>query len=294
MKKTITFILAAFGFITMVRSQTTRLGFDQGQQVQITIDTKTTISQQAMGQSIDFNVAATGVHTYAVTNATDDNTTLHHLINRIKFSFDGMGQKMAFDSDNEKDLNGRFGKPIKEMKEKTYDMVIDPDGTVLMAFPDSVKLSESDSRLALISTMLKEVLDMVQPPKKGTGSFFKVVPGKEVVKTDTWTENITTPSGKSTTNYTVSDITDSTIVVAFTGTASMVTKAEMMCNETTTTMSHRFTGTIIVDKKTRLIRRKDITLDGTGQTESGFGSIPVTSLIITAITVAPPPAAASN
>ncbi|MBK8310289.1 MAG: hypothetical protein IPL04_04665 [Chitinophagaceae bacterium] len=64
--------------------------------------TNSTISQQAMGQSIDFKVDASANHSYAATNATDDNTTLRHEVQKINFAFDGMGQKQKFDSDNEK------------------------------------------------------------------------------------------------------------------------------------------------------------------------------------------------
>src|SRR5688572_18610938 len=87
--------------------------FQQGQMMKITMETKTTISQQASGQSIDFNVNGSAVHTYKVTNTTPDNSTLHHEVNRIKFDFDGMGQSKSFDSDIQKDMEGPLGKPIQ-------------------------------------------------------------------------------------------------------------------------------------------------------------------------------------
>src|SRR5688572_22281310 len=80
------------------------LKFKQGQKYDINMEVKTSISQQAMGQAIDFRVDAIGDHGYIVTNATEDNTTLHHEVNRLRFTFDGMGQKRAFDSNEEKDM----------------------------------------------------------------------------------------------------------------------------------------------------------------------------------------------
>ena len=156
-----------------------RLKFQQGQVFEINLQTKTTVAQQAMGQSIDFNVDASGIHTYKVTNTTDDNHTLNHTVNRITFSFDGMGQKQSFDSDKPKDMNGQFGKPIKEMLEKKYDMIIDPFGKVLMVMPESFTASANDSRMAVITNMMKEVVDVVQPPGKGKASFFNVIPEKD-------------------------------------------------------------------------------------------------------------------
>jgi Family of unknown function (DUF6263) len=262
-----------------------KLKFDQGQVVEITMDVKTTIAQQAMGQAIDFNVNAKGVHSFKVTNATDDNTTLHHEVKKIGFSFDGMGQKRTFDSDEEKDINGPFGKTIKEIKEKPYDIIIDPNGKVLMAFPEKIAIAESDSRMALINNMLKEVLDIVQPPQKGNGSFFKVLPEKESAKGDTWTESYETATGKYNTAYSIAEINDTTIIVDFVGNAVTVTKAEMMGNETTTTMNTKSTGKVIVDKVTGIIREKTINADGTGNTETSFGTLPVTSKTTTVIQV---------
>lgn len=270
-------LLIITGSPALSQTITPKLKFEQGQKFGITMETKNTITQQAMGQSIDFKVDATGTHSYTVTNATDDNTTLHHEVKKVNFSFDGMGQKRSFDSESEKDMKGPFGKPIKEMKEKPYDMVIDTTGIVLMAFPDKIKASETDSRMAIITNMLKEVMDIVQPPQKGGSSFFKVLPGKAVAIGDTWKESHENESGSSTTNYTLAAITDSTIIVDFTGTSSTVTKAEMMGNETTTTMNTKSSGKIVLDKSSQLVKEKTISMEGTGNTETSFGTLPVTS-----------------
>ena len=106
--------------------------------LEISLKLKTTIAQQAMGQSIDFNVDATGDHSYKVTNTTEDNTTLNHKVQHITFAFDGMGQKTKFDSNVEKDLNGTFGKPVKDILEKKYDIIIDPSGKVMSPYCVSV------------------------------------------------------------------------------------------------------------------------------------------------------------
>ncbi len=288
MKKQLISFLPAIMIHALAFSQTsTKLKFEQGKSFVITMDTKTQISQQAMGQAIDFTVNATGIHTYKVTNATEDNTTLHHEVKKITFAFDGMGQKMSFDSDKEKDMNGPFGKPVKEMKEKPYDMVIDPVGTVMMAFPEKINTAQTDSRMAIINSMMKEVMDMVQPPPKGGGSFFKVLPDKEMTKGDTWNDAYENESGKFATTYTVADINDSTYVLDFTGNSSTVTKFEMMGNTSTTTMNHKSTGKVILDKATRLIKEKTITMEGSGNNESSFGTLPVTSRVTINIAVKP-------
>lgn len=50
-------------------------------------------------------------------------------------------------------------------------MIIDPFGKVLMVMPESFTASANDSRMAVITNMMKEVVDVVQPPGKGKASF---------------------------------------------------------------------------------------------------------------------------
>ena len=262
-----------------------KLKFEQGQIFDVSIRVKNNISQQAMGQTIDFNVDASGNHSYKVTNTTDDNCTLNHTVQRITFAFDGMGQKRTFDSNVEKDVNGQFGKPIKDLLAKKYDIIIDPTGKTLMTIPEKIQLAPTDSRLAIVTTMLKDVLDIVQPPQKGKGSFFKVLPETETGKEETWTESTINENGKFDAAYTISVITDSIIVVDFVATSLTISKAEMMGSETTTTMTNKSTGKIILDRATGIMKEKTITTNSNGNTEAAFGTLPVTSNTTTIITV---------
>lgn len=265
----------------LVTAQTVdgKIKLQQAQQIEITLETKTTIAQQAMGQSIDFNVDAGSLHQYNVINTTEDNHSLRHTVKRISFNFDGMGQKQAFNSDNPKDLNGQMGKPVKELLAKKYDMIIDPYGKVMLTMPENFPASNTDSRMAIITNMMKEVMEVVQPPKKGKASFFRVVPEKEggVKVGESWTESGATLTDKYETTYVLTAVTDSTVLVDFTGMASSVTKAEMMGSETTTTLSHKLSGKIILDKASMIIKEKTTTTESTGSTESTFGNLPLTS-----------------
>jgi hypothetical protein len=148
-------------------------------------------------------------------------------------------------------------------------------------------LAEGDSRMAIITSMLKDIFDVVQPPKKGMASFFWVLPENEVGKAEPWTESYQTENGKFNAAYSISDINDSTIVVDVVATSSTVTKAEMMGSPTTTTMNNKSTGKIIVDKATGIMREKTITTESNGNTEASFGTLPVTSKTTTTIKVKP-------
>ncbi len=262
-----------------------RLKFEQGQVLGIQLQVQTTIAQQAMGQAIDFTVDAAGNHSYKVTNSTEDNSTLNHQVNRVSFTFDGMGQKRSFDSDKEADMKGMFGKPMKELLEKKYDIIVDPSGKTLMALPEKITLTAGDSRMAIITNMLQDIFELVQPPAKGSASFFKVLPDTETGKGEPWTESHTNERGKFDAAYSISDINDSTIVVDFAASSVTVTKAEMMGSETTTTLNSKSSGKIILDRITGIMREKTFTTEANGNTESSFGTLPLTSKSTTTIKV---------
>lgn len=274
-----------FSALLFAQTITVPLVFEQGKEYEISLQVKNTISQQAMGQAIDFTVDATGKHVYKVTNATADNSTLNHSIKQVTFSFDGMGQQRSFDSNNEKDLNGQFGKPIKELLDKKFDMVINPAGTVLLVMPEKVTLTNTDPRVAIISNMMKEIFELVQPPAKGAPSFFNVLPDTVTGKGQTWTRSTSNETGRYDAAYRLADINDSTIVVDFATNSTTTTKAEFMGNPTTTNMTNKSTGKIILDRITGIIKEKTETTDSQGSTESSFGNLPVTAKITTTITV---------
>ncbi len=283
-------ILLGFTGAFQLQAQTVngKLKFDQGQKLDILLDMKSTITQQAMGQTIDFIANATANHSYKVTNATDDNTTLNHQVDTISFYFDGWGQKVKFNSGNEKDMKGMFGKPMKDVLDKKFSIIIDPTGNTMMAIPEKIKLAETDSRMAIIASLLREVTDLVQPPSKGAASFFKILPNSETAIGANWTESTESENSKGETTYTLQAITDSTVVIDFTGTSTTTATAEMMGQAMTTTMNNNHTGKIIADRVTGIIKEKTIATTSNGTTEGGsFGSIPVSSKTNTVITVRP-------
>lgn len=264
-----------------------RLSFEQGQTLEIEMNIKSSFSQQAMGQAIDFHVDGTAFHLYKVTNATEDNNTLRHEMKRLTFQFDGMGQKMNFDSDNKKDLDGRFGQPVKDVLDKTYDMIIDPNGKVMMVHPEKIERKSEDERMRVITNMLQELLGVVEPPKKGESSFFRVLPENEAAIGESWSESGQTENGTFTHVYTLAEVNDSSIVVNFNGTSTVTTKADMMGMETSTTMNNKTTGIISVNKATGIVKQKTFTTASTGSTQIMGNSIPVSSNTTTVIKVNP-------
>ena len=279
MKKNALFIIVLFIAGNLYSQVVNRNpAFQQGQTMKITMETKTTISQQASGQSIDFNVNGSAVHSYKVTNTTPDNSTLHHEVNRIKFDFDGMGQSKSFDSDIQKDIEGPLGKPIQATMKKTFDMIVDPTGKVLLVKPEKFTTEEMEGPMKLMANMLKEVLDVVQPPAIGTNSFFKILPDHSINKGDSWSETIETTEGKINNNYILTDVTDSTLVVDVTGTSVTNSKLEIMPGmEISFLLNNKSTGKITIDRKNNLPKERLLVTESNGTMQGLGGETPIIS-----------------
>ena len=116
--------------------------------------------------------------------------------------------------------------------------------------------------------MLKDITDAVYPPKKGEASFFKIFPDKPITKGESWMESGQDESGKYNTEYILSEILDSTIVVDFKGASTTTTKSTMMGREAITTLNSTSTGKIILDGVSGLIREKNVTIESNGNTEA--------------------------
>ena len=264
-----------------------KLQFEQAKIVNIDMKIKTTVTQQAMGNAIDFTANGLAMHRYKVTATNADNTTLHHEAYKIAFQFEGMGQKRSFDSDNEKDMAGQFGEPVKNILSRKFEMIIDANGRVVSILPEKIDPVKVDERLAIVLNMLKDITDVVYPPQKGEASFFKVLPAAETAKGESWTDSLQSETGKFKTSYTLSAITDSTIIVDFNSTAATVSKTMMMGRETITTLNSTSTGKIILDKATGIVKEKLINTESHGNTEAMGGIMPVSAKTTTTIIVKP-------
>lgn len=127
MRKTFLLLLAG-AFFTNIQAQELKLA--KGQKFQTTTTTKTAMSQQMMGQSIDMTTDITAVDEIEVTDANAKAITLGKTTKQLKSSFSGMGQSMDFDSNKPEDMNGPVGSQMKGLINTPLSFVLNPSGTI--------------------------------------------------------------------------------------------------------------------------------------------------------------------
>lgn len=270
-------LLCATGLSTHGQTVQGKLQFRQGQKLAIQIELKSTVTQQAMGKAIDFSTEGSALHHYNVSAIANNNTTLNHEIENMSFAFDGMGQKHAYNSENPADTTNQFNDYLKKIISKKYQLDIDANGNVLQARPEKIEAVKWDEKMILVSGMIKDITGIAYPPRKGDGSFFKILPVKEISLGETWTDSVKTETTNLKTIYKLAAITDSTIIVEFNGTGISTSKTMMMGRDAVTTMNNTETGKIILDRTTGIIKEKTTNTESNGTMEAMGGTMPVTS-----------------
>jgi hypothetical protein len=278
------FLCTAFHTCICAQKISGNLRFEPGKTYTVSMEIKNSITQQAAAQAIDFSVTGTVIHYYTA-EEINSGIAFHHSMENLSFSFDGMGQKKAFNTGIKKDMDNAPGKQFAEVLSKKYDLVLDSIGTTVMTDPEKANPVKYDEHLIILNDLIKDLTAVAYPPAKGTASFFKVLPGYEIGVGDSWKDSVNAENQKSATINTLSGLTDSTIIITFTTTGISKEKSEMMGTEATTRMNYSGNGKIILDRQTGIIKEKTIVTDSNGNAEAMNASLPITGKTIVTIRV---------
>jgi hypothetical protein len=288
MKKIAALIIVS-GIVLAANSQKVsgKLLFQQGQQLDVTTTINSKIETEAMGQVMVTTTGGTITDFYKITNATTDNFTLHHENKRINLKAEAMGQVIAMDTDNEKDMSKEEMQPLKKLKEQKYDMVIDPSGKVMMI----KAIGEETANAAMDNPMIKDLLSTTRVPAKDGTSFFKILPDSEVGVGDKWSDSLITENAKTYNNYEITAISDATIEIKLTSSGNNTSKAEIMGNETLIVNNITGEGTITLNRNTGVLINKTIENKTTGTIELTAMGMKLPSSSKSTITINVTPAA---
>ncbi len=110
---------------------TLRLHMKAGDQFHVSVNTKQDISEELMGQAIDMKQEMTYEYLWEVTNVdAEGNITIKVTYDRIAFSQEQNGQKVAYDSATD-DAPPPFLKGMDAMLGKSFEVVVSPKGDLV-------------------------------------------------------------------------------------------------------------------------------------------------------------------
>jgi hypothetical protein len=291
MKQVLLFGALALSLNGFAQKVNGKLSLAKGQKFEVVTETKTNATQEVMGQSMEISSSSTFTQVYDVQDAGANGITVEHKVKRFEVSSEGgPGQSMSYDSENEADRKGEMGRMIdKKVLKNKYTMTLDAFGKVSSVKadddnPNGKKGAEDDGMAAMM--MQQMGAGGAGLPKAGDKSFFSVLPAdKEVGVGETWIDAVKKDGADNKRTYKVAAISADGITVEYTSETKISKEMSMMGQNAQIEMTEKGNGTVIVDRKTGVVR----TLTGVSKTEGNVEvqgmTIPVTSTTNTTVTV---------
>lgn len=255
MKKTFLPFLLLVSVCGSAQKASNKLSFQKGQTIEVT----TTMNMTTQSQMGEMPMTIVSTEQYAVGEAGAGQFQLIKTPKRIRFNASMMGQEMGVDSDKPGDLEGQFGGPIKEMMKQKQEFTVDATGKVVSVKADDKKKKPEDA--GMMGMMMPGMSAGNGVPVVGGPSFFKILPDRDVVKGESWTDSANADGNTSRTVYTVKDITDSEILLDYAGDVETKTTQSAMGQTADVNTNGKVTGTITLDKATGLLKQKTMTSD---------------------------------
>ncbi|HEU0112504.1 MAG TPA: DUF6263 family protein [Flavisolibacter sp.] len=278
MKKIILLAAVVLSLNAYAQTINGKINFMKGQKLEVVTETQKTTAMEVMGQSMESTVNSTMTEAFDIEDVTDKGATIEYKVKRLVFNANGMGNTQSFDSEKEGDRNGQLGKMLEKSLKNKYKMNVDAYGNITAVTkdddnPNAPKDAEAEALQGIVSSQLGLNFGV---PKTGDASFFKILPGKELTKGDSWTDSASAAGHKRTTVYTVSDITENEVVLNYTEQIDINATQQIMGQEANIKANDKITGLVTIDKASGLLKQKTATIDNSSTIEAQGMSIPST------------------
>jgi hypothetical protein len=243
-----------------------------GEKFTVTTSTKGSISQEAMGQTIDIPLDYTLTDLLEVKNAANNNYDLTATTSRIAYSMNIMGQDMNYDSDKAEDRNSAAGKSASGYLNKATDFKVNSFGKIIEG---SIK-KQSPEKPAAENDMISGMLNLggEADPSQAVNLFVTDaainIGDSFVIK-----NNAADGKAKKTATYTLTEIKDGIAKFSIRGTDSLTTEMETQGMQIVSNNFSTSTGEMLVNTATGMLVKKTLHLIISGSAEVAGMSIPI-------------------
>ena len=268
------------------QSYTPAVKLEAGKQYTVTTITKSNMTQEAMGQTMEIPIDATNKATLTIKAASDKGYESTYITDRVQFAANMMGQDMNYDSDKKDDKDGPMGKTMNKLVGKETSFVVNGAGNIIKETIVKQTQEKSDEEGPDMMTGMMGI----GMSEASTCPVFNLFVNNTELKIgdsfiDSSTVNDKDGSTKTSTTYILKEIKDGKSIFTLNGQVAISKKMEMQGMEMTTTTASKSTGDMIVDVATGLLVSKSIVTETTGNVDVQGMSIPITGKTTSIITV---------
>ncbi len=268
------------------QSYTPAVKLEAGKQYTVTTITKSNMTQEAMGQTMEIPIDATNKATLTIKAASDKGYESTYITDRVQFAANMMGQDMNYDSDKKDDKDGPMGKTMNKLVGKETSFVVNGAGNIIKETIVKQTQEKSDEEGPDMMTGMMGI----GMSEASTCPVFNLFVNNNELKIgdsfiDSSTVNDKDGSTKTSTTYILKEIKNGKSIFTLNGQVAISKKMEMQGMEMTTTTASKSTGDMIVDVATGLLVSKSIVTETTGNVDVQGMSIPITGKTTSIITV---------
>ena len=268
------------------QSYTPAVKLEAGKQYTVTTITKSNMTQEAMGQTMEIPIDATNKATLTIKELSNKGYESTYITDRVQFAANMMGQDMNYDSDKKDDKDSPMGKTMNKLVGKETSFVVNGAGNIIKETIVKQTQEKSDEEGP---DMMTGMMGMGMSEASTCPVFNLFVNNTELKIGDSFVDSSTVNdkdgSTKTSTTYILKEIKDGKSIFTLNGQVAISKKMEMQGMEMTTTTASKSTGDMIVDVATGLLNSKSIVTETTGSVDVQGMSIPITGKTTTTITV---------
>lgn len=257
----------AFLLISQVSFGQNTLSLKKGNKYQVVTKTETSTVMDMQGQPMEVGVNANATYEVAVKDNQNNNYQLSNKITGISMTMSQMGQEMSFDSNKEDDMNGPMGSAFKGLINSEKQVVIDQTGKIV-----STDKIDND--------MLAAAGQEFEASGWGATAVFMALP-KDLSVGKTWTKKQDEDGSTTNTTYKVKAVNGNLVTLDVSGDMDINKTIENMGMEITNKSKGTFTGEIVVNKTTNIIKNSTTTVKADGISSVMGQEIPTSSTVKT-------------
>ena len=252
---------ACYFFIGVIGHCQNRISVSPGQKIHQTTNQISTMFQTVQGNEIEIKSSITLSVDLEIKKSTPT-IELSNTISHLQLQTEVMGNTTNFDSDKKEDKVGQIGQMLKDVLGKSFDATLSVDGIVFKSDKDK---SEKEAASNLLGSSIDDIAkeSFLAIPKHLKSGDSLVVVG-----------DITDKDNSKTVTYSVESINGNDATVSFKGSEISKKTKNIQNIEALVTSNSTFSGTILLEITSGLIKEKKSTIEAKGTTEVMGQSIP--------------------
>ena len=273
MSKTASFFCAAMLVASTLSAQTVsqNIRLTKGQKLESVVNTTMSMSQEMMGQQVEFNSTGSITTVTEVKEITNQALSLSNTTKRITTNTSVMGQEMKFDSDKPEDMNGPMGAGMKEAINQPKSFSVDKQGKVIEMNDSDTAKSGGGGPQAMIAGLMGG--SMI---KGAVFPLFTPFPAKSVKPGDSWTDSTGTPETMKMVNtYTLKQVTGNEATLEITGQMAKTGVVEQQGMQIPMNLTGTFTGISVYDLGQGILKKNETAIKVNGTMELMGQSMPL-------------------